>query len=166
MPKVTKNPAGGKRTGQTTIRKAMKQTSPLQQRVENGLGAMKKAHKARIDSALQAKFDDSLDIDEAFREGHEQENRWDYLLGYMQEDKVIALEPHSAKDDEVATVIRKRAAALAQMKDHLEPDARISSWLWVASKDVDFANTEKTRIRLDSNGIRFVGKIVKARHLD
>lgn len=152
--------------GRTTVRKAVKQTSTLQPLIENGLGAMKKAHKHLIDTTLHAEFDDSLDIDDAFREGHEQENRWDYLLGYKKDGTVIALEPHSAKDDEVAAVIRKRSAALEQMKGHLEAHARISTWLWVASKDVKFASTEKTIIRLANNGIRFVGKVVKARHLE
>ena len=154
-----------KANGKTTVRKAIKKDSNLQPRIVDGLGAMKKAHKKLIDTALHTMFDDSLDIDEAFREGHEQENRWDYLLGYASTNTVVALEPHSAKDDEVTTIIRKRSAARTQLEGHLESKAKITRWLWVASNDVDFANTEKTRIRLDNNGILFVGKMVKAKHL-
>ena len=48
---------------------------------------------------------------------------------------------------------------------HLREGARVTKWLWVASGEVHFANTERTRHRLDQNGIEFVGTRVAARHL-
>ena len=154
-----------KKTGKTTIRKAVKQDSMLQARIVNGLGAMKKAHKKLVVSTLHKEFDDSLDIDEAFRKGHEEENRWDYLLGHKSANKLIALEPHSANDGEVSTVINKRTAALDQLREHLSAGRNVAAWLWVASSTVDFARTEKTVIRLADNGITFVGKMVREKHI-
>jgi hypothetical protein len=78
---------------------------------------------------------------------------------------VIAVEPHSAKQDEISTVICKRKAAIEQLKGHLLDGARISKWLWVASGKVHFASTEKARIRLDQNGIAFAGTQVTKKHL-
>lgn len=63
------------------------------------------------------------------------------------------------------TVIPKKHAAERQLRDHLEPDRCVSAWLWVASGMVSLANTEKGRRALDENGIRFVGRMVLAKHL-
>ena len=76
---------------------------------------------------------------------HEQANRWDYLLGHAPSGNVVAVEPHSAKQDEITTLINKRVAAREQMRGHLRDGARVAKWLWVASGKVHFANTEKTR---------------------
>ena len=86
-------------------------------------------------------------------------------LGHAPSSSAIGLEPHSAKTDEIDTVIRKRRAALDQLAAHLKPGALVSDWLWVASGDVHFADTERARRRLDQLGIRFVDKRVLAKHL-
>jgi hypothetical protein len=110
-------------------------------------------------------FDDSLDLDEAMRPGHDQENRWDYLLGHGASREVIGLEPHSARGDQVGTVIGKRKAAMTQLTGHLKTGARVSRWLWVASGRVLFADTERARRRLDQHGIQFVGTRLLQKHL-
>lgn len=77
----------------------------------DGLGAIKVAHRGYFEIAVRPAFADSLDLDEALKQGHEQENRWDYLLGHSPSGDVVAVEPHSAKPDEITTVIKKRSAA-------------------------------------------------------
>jgi hypothetical protein len=133
--------------------------------VQDGLGAVKAPHRDGLDLAVRASFGDSLDLDEALRPGHDQENRWDYLLGHAPSGQVIAVEPHSAKQDEISTVIRKRQAAEVQLREHLADGARVSRWLWVASGKVHFAATEKAMLRLDQAGIEFVGTRILSRHL-
>jgi hypothetical protein len=108
---------------------------------------------------------DSLDLDEALRKGREQVNRWDYLVGHGPSGQVVAVEPHSARDGEIETVIKKRSAAREQLRAHLRDGAVISKWLWVASGTVHFAATERVARRLDQSGITFVGKMVMAKHL-
>lgn len=147
------------------IRSALKEQSSLVPEVRDGLGALKKSDRAFIDGPLHACFKDSLDIDVALRRGHDNENRWDYLLGYEPTAAVFALEPHSAREDQISTVIAKRAATKRHLVCHLKPNARIEAWLWVASGKVHFANTEKARIRLDQNGILFVGTKMLHKHL-
>ncbi len=149
----------------TPVRAALVPASTLHPHVKDGLTAVKAAHKAQCEDAIRAHFVDSIDLDEAMREGREGENRWDYLLGHGPSACVIGLEPHSAKSDEVDTVIRKRRAALDQLRSHLKPAAKIVAWLWVASGDVHFADTERARRRLDQNGIQFVGRRLRAKHL-
>jgi hypothetical protein len=114
---------------------------------------------------IRSAFADSLDLDNALLAGLEQQHRWDYLLGHTNTRKVIGLEPHSAKSDQISTVISKKNAALTQLRPHLQDGARVSAWLWVASGKVHFADTENARRRLDQNGIQFVGTRLLEKHL-
>ena len=149
----------------TPVRVALLVDSPLRFLVVDGLGAVNAAHRDCFEGAIRRDFSDSLDLDEALQEGHEQENRWDYLLGHSPSGELVAVEPHSAKQDEITTVIKKRAAAREQLKSHLRDGVRIVKWLWVASGKVHFADTERVRRLLDQNGIEFVGTKVAGRHL-
>jgi len=121
--------------------------------------------KRKAGTPVRAAFGDSLALDDAMLAGHEQENRWDYLLGHTSSGAVVGLEPHSAKQDQVSTVVNKRKAAKDQLQDHLRPGQTVSRWYWVASGDVFFADTDRVRFQLDQNGIEFVGKRLLLKHL-
>lgn len=149
----------------TPIRLALEPDSDLQGSVQEGLGAVERAHRRCLAVEVRPAFGDSLDLDAAMEAAHPDENRWDYLLGHTSSGQVVALEPHSARTDEISSVIRKRKAAIEQLREHLRPGQRISSWLWVASGKNHFADTEKARRRLDENGITFVARQVLAHHL-
>ena len=118
-----------------------------------------------MNTDFRTAIEDSLDIDAALRPGRDQENRWDYLLGHSATGKVIAVEPHSAKQDQIKKIIDKKEAALDQMRNHLQPTVHIVSWIWVASSNVQFANTDKARLRLAQKGIEFAGKQLTFKHL-
>lgn len=149
----------------TPVRNALRQDSALLSSVADGLGAVETGHRDYFDTAIRKSFGDSLDLDRAMAPGREQENRWDYLVGHSPSGSVIAVEPHSAKQEEITTVIKKRVAAREQIKEHLRDGVQIAKWLWVASGNVHFANTEKVKLRLDQSGIEFVGKKVTSKHL-
>jgi hypothetical protein len=87
------------------------------------------------------------------------------LIGKTPSGDVVAVEPDSAKQDEITTVIKKRSAAREQRKGHLRDGIRIVKWLWVASGKVHFAGTEKVRRLLDQSGIQFVGTRISGKHL-
>jgi hypothetical protein len=133
--------------------------------VEDGIGAVIAAHRHHFDELIRAAFADSLDIDKAFRQGREQENRWDYLLGHRPTGRIVGVEPHSAENSEIATVINKLEAARSQLQEHLRNGAFVSKWLWVASGRVQFAPMEKATLRLAQNGIEFVGRKITSKHL-
>ena len=149
----------------TPIRQSLAVPSPLVRLVKDGLQALKREHRKMIDDAIRSEFVDSLDLDEAVRKGNDQANRWDYLLGHEPSGEIVGLEPHSAKNAEISTVIRKRRAALDQLRGHLRSGAHVTRWYWVASGNVDFMPLEKASLRLDSEGITFIGKTLLARHL-
>lgn len=155
--------AGSKK--KTPIRSSLKPASSLHDMVRDGIKALKKIHRKYLAEEIRNVFSDSLDLDEAMRENHGLENRWDYLLGYTEGAKVVALEPHSAKQDEIRTIIRKKEAAMRQLRGHLKRGNGVALWIWVASGTVHFADTEKARRRLDQNGIQFVGKKVLLKNL-
>jgi len=133
--------------------------------VEDGLQALAKAHRLRLATDVATAIGDSLDIDEAFKPGHEQDNRWDYLLGHTPSGALVAMEPHSARTGEITTVIKKATAARAELRAHLNEGVRVATWLYVASGKNHFADTEKAVLRLSQSGITFVSGDVQARHL-
>jgi hypothetical protein len=149
----------------TPVRAILVPHSRLHQEVADGLGALKKADKKLIEEAIRNQFSDSVDIDAALKAGHDQENRWDYLLGHDPTSLVVALEPHSASTSEVSTVIEKRAKAKEQLRAHLKQGAQIVAWYWVASGKIDFVPHEKQVNRLNQAGINFVGSRLVAKHL-
>ena len=157
--------SAAKKRKATLVRRALVPTSPLLALVQDGIGAVEKSHRDYIDPSLRSEFEDSLEIDASLKKGHEQENRWDYLLGHGPTTSMIALEPHSAKDEEVTTIIKKRRSAREQLQPHLNDGAKIVAWLWVASGKVKFAATEKAQRQLDQHGIKFVGTQLKRKHL-
>lgn len=150
---------------ETPIRSSLESGSSLRNGIEDGIRALQRAHRQYLATDIRESFADSLDLDKAMQEDYDQENRWDYLLGHTQSATVIGLEPHSARHDQITTVIQKRAAARQQLRGHLKDGVRVTVWLWVASGRVHFADTERARRRLDQSGIEFVGKRVLKKHL-
>ena len=149
----------------TPLKRALSKTSTLQQSVCHGLGAMDKAHRKHVDRVIRPDFTDSVDIDASLQAGHEEENRWDYLLGHEPSSSVIGLEPHSAYTGEVATVIAKKKAAREQLRAHLRSGHKVAAWYWVASGRVDFVPHDKVLLRLIQEGITFVGGTLRATNL-
>jgi len=155
--------AAGK--GTTPLRGSLAPRSSLIREVQDGIGAVKGTDCNYFDVEIRSAFGDSLDLDAALLKQHSQKRRWDYLLAHSPSREIIGVEPHSAKEDQISTIIRKREAAKDQLASHLKPGRRVSRWLWVASGRVHFAATEKAKLRLDQNGIQFVGRRVLAKHL-
>lgn len=149
----------------TPIRDALTDSSILQSRVHDGIAAMENSHRVYLAVDIRGGFGDSLDMDTSLQPAHPAENRWDYLLGHTPTRKLIAVEPHSAKEDQVSTIIRKRTAAKQQLVPHLKAGRRVDKWIWVASGSVQFSAFDKQIRRLDENGIEFAGKQVQAKHL-
>ncbi len=158
-------PQKRRQNSQTPVRAALRSDSSLQGNVKDGLGAIKPAHRNYFEVKTRAAFADSVDIDEGLKKGREQENRWDYILGHNSSKILIAVEPHSADNHEIATVIKKRTSAINQLENHLLIGKRVTKWIWVASGKVRLLPFEKAKILLDQNGIEFVGGQIKLKHL-
>ncbi|HEY0481343.1 MAG TPA: hypothetical protein VGD37_27695 [Kofleriaceae bacterium] len=133
--------------------------------IRPGLQAVPNEPRGHIAESIRRDFADSLDLDAASRTRHPGDARWDYLLGHAPSSQVIGVETHSAETSQVTRVIQKRAASLVHLRDQLRAGHRVAAWYWAASGPVDFVPHEKTVIRLNDNGIRFVGGRLEPRHL-
>lgn len=161
-------PSGRKGTlaAHTPVRLGLKEHSALLRQVKDGLGAIERADLDCFNHDIRGLFSDSLDIDEGFKKGGEQDSRWDYLLGHEESNQIIGVEPHSATTNrEIETVIAKRAAAIRQLQGHLRDGVIVSKWLWVASGRVQLLPFDKAKRQLDQNGIEFVGTKIMMKHL-
>jgi hypothetical protein len=141
------------------------EASYLAAEIRPGLQAVPNEPRRHIADSIRRDFADSLDLDAASRIRHPGDARWDYLLGHAPSSQVIGVETHSAETSQVTRVIQKRAASLVHLRDQLRAGHRVAAWYWAASGPVDFVPHEKTVIRLDENGIRFVGGRLEAKHL-
>ncbi|WGG48479.1 hypothetical protein [Rugamonas sp. DEMB1] len=72
----------------TPVRAALNDDSSLLASVKNGLGAVENSHRNYIEEGIKNLFSDSLELDEAMRIGNERDNRWDYLLGHKDTNKI------------------------------------------------------------------------------
>lgn len=153
------------RKASTPVRKGLKTDSVLQNSVENGLGAIESKDKNCFDRSIRTSFLDSLNLDKAMVDQYNQSNRWDYLLGLAQSGKIIGVEPHSGRDDEVAVVIRKKEQALLQIRDHLKNGVKIDKWIWVSSGRSKFPRFDKVTLQLSQKGIKYVGRAIRLEDL-
>lgn len=156
---------GAKVVGETPLRAALQPRSALRSQVRDGTAAVAGQDADYLAKEVRPQFADSLALDEALQKGHEQENRWDYLLGHAATSALVGVEPHSAKTDQISTVIAKKRAAQVQLRPHLQPGKNVRLWLWVSSGRVDFSPFDKAIRRLAEEGIEFAGRQVQAKHL-
>ena len=147
------------------IRKGLRGGSFLLPQVRDGIQALETEPRNQIEANFRTEFSESLDMDEAFRPGHESENRWDYLLGHSPTGNLIAVEPHSAKEEEIGVIIKKKRSCLDQLRPHLKEGVNVRDWIWLASGRVHFLSMDRARLRLDKSGITFVGGTLRRKDL-
>ena len=134
--------------------------SHLQGHVEVGLGAVTRAHHNLIAVQERPRIGDSLDLDSATAQELAESNRWDYVLSVPDAFQLVGLEPHSARDSEIGTVIAKKEAAAQYLREHLAPGIHIARWYWVSGGPARFSIMESARRRLDKHGILFRGRMI------
>lgn len=160
-----KSRSGAKAAGETPLRAALQPESALRSKVCDGIGAVDGKDVDFLAKEVRPEFADSLALDAALLKGHEQENRWDYLLGHAATSALVGVEQHSAKTDQISKVIAKKRAAQQQLRPHLQLGKNVRLWLWVSSGRVDFSPLDKANRRLAEAGIEFAGRQVQAKHL-
>jgi outer membrane protein assembly factor BamE (lipoprotein component of BamABCDE complex) len=116
--------------------------------------------RALIAPAERPKIGDSLDLDAAFKKDFPNANRWDYVFSVATTGKLIALEPHIAKDSEISVLIAKKKHAATQLRAHFQPQYGVSEWLWVSHGRTSFSRMEQATRRLAQAGIRYLGRSV------
>jgi hypothetical protein len=143
------------------LRTALRDGCRLRPSVRNGLGALVQAEIRLIAVDQRPRVEDSLDLDEATREEHPNDHRWDYLLSIRGTHDLVGVEPHSPRDAEIRVVIAKKRNAVDYLRGHLAPNRRVDRWYWVSRGPVLFSATERARRLLDQHGIAFVGRMLR-----
>lgn len=144
-----------------TLRDCLLDTSSLLSDVREGASAIRSSDIKLIAESERDKIADSIDLDSAMREEHPNLHRWDYIASVPVVDKLVAIEPHSATDSEVAVVIAKKKSAQEYLKTHFNKGHKVSNWYWVSHGRVGFSKMDKARRQLDQHGIEFVGHFVR-----
>src|SRR5262245_16344741 len=144
-----------------SLNSALIEESRLREHVHNGCDAIAGVHRGLITDELKQSIVDSIDLDSATYTEYPNANRWDYVLGVRANATLVAVEPHSARDDEIATVIAKKQHSSRILLAHLKREWRVSAWIWVSSGKVKFSKMDPAIRRLNQNGIRFAGRIVR-----
>jgi hypothetical protein len=143
----------------STLRVALKPASLLPA-VQNGMGAFLARDRSLIAATERHKIGDSLDLDEALWQDFPTAHRWDYVFSVPGSAKLMALEPHTAKDSEISVLIAKKRHAATQLRTHLQPKYAISDWLWVSHGRTSFSRMEQATRRLAQAGIKYLGRSV------
>jgi hypothetical protein len=142
------------------LKEALQPMSALLPQVKNGRGAFLSRDRSLIAVSERPKIGDSLDLDEALRKGFPNANRWDYVFSVPGVGKLIALEPHNAKDSEISVLIAKKKHASTQLRLHLRIKYGVSAWLWVSHGRTSFSRMEQAPRRLAQAGIQYLGRLV------
>ena len=149
----------------TPIRAGLRKNSSLLGHVYDGIQALKKSHRGTIEGPVRDIVVDSIDLDSALQESYPNAPRWDYLVGLDDPRHVIAIEPHSARSDQVSVVIEKKKHAMLQLSTHLGAGVSVRAWYWIASGTTQFNALERERLRLVKHGITFVGRALTSKYL-
>jgi predicted PhzF superfamily epimerase YddE/YHI9 len=143
------------------LRAALLETSRLHDLVRTGMAAFARADLGLIAEDQRIRIGDSLDLDAASRVEHPDTNRWDYIVSIPDREELIGIEPHTAKDAEISVVIAKKKHAAQYLRNHLKNGCRIARWFWVSHGTVGFSKMDRARRRLDQNGIKFAGRLLR-----
>jgi hypothetical protein len=136
---------------------AINDTPLLKDHLKNGLRALG-SNSSKVQSTDNSKCEGSVDIDSAVKSTYPNDSRWDYAVGYN--GKTYFIEVHSAKTDEVKSVLKK----LQWLKDFLTKDSpdfdkERKSFHWVASSGNHILPNSSQARQLAKSGIIVVGQL-------
>jgi hypothetical protein len=145
----------------TSLKSALREESTLHAHIRDGIGAFKQRDIKLISEAERSRIKDSLELDAAAKDEYPEANRWDYILSISDLSEIVGIEPHTAKDSEISVVIAKKKHANTYMRHHLQDGHRVARWFWVSHGTVSFSKMDRARRRLDQNGIKFEGRMIR-----
>jgi hypothetical protein len=143
------------------LKKALIENSRLCDLVQEGMGAFAPVDLQLVAEDQRSKIGDSLDLDAASKDEHPNAHRWDYIVSLPDLEEFVGIEPHSAMDSEISVVVAKKKHAIEYLRNHLQDGYRVTKWFWVSHGSVGFSRMDRARRRLDQNGIKFEGRVLR-----
>ncbi len=141
---------------------AVERTDDLAEAYKPGLQALKTVDRRRIQCSNTGDLTGSIALDQALRDSHPSDPRWDYGIGVRKtqnSDRVIWIEVHPASSSHIQDVLDK----LRWLTNWLTSSApRLkkmpAEYVWIATGKVNISPSSPQRKKLAAKGIRFVGK--------
>ncbi len=102
---------------------------PVRSALKPGKRGMKGEHRWQVDCAKPERITASFDLDAAYAKAQPQANRWDYGLGFQEQDgkeTALWIEIHPASPGEVDVVLRKHQWLLNWLKTEARELASLS----------------------------------------
>ncbi|MCT7988121.1 hypothetical protein [Laspinema olomoucense] len=135
-----------------SFQSAIENTPALKAAYKKGLQALG-SNSSKIKPGNSKKCEGSVDIDTTLVASYPNDSRWDYALGY--DGNTYFVEVHSAKTDEVKTVLKK----LAWLKDFLIQEApelnqEPKQFHWIASSSNHILPQSSQSRQLANSGLK------------
>jgi hypothetical protein len=144
-----------------TFKDAVIGTKSLTNAYRPGLQGLREIDRNRIDCKNPRSLRGSNNLDEALKDAHAQEPRWDYGIGVNVNrgtDRAIWIEVHPASHHHVDEVLTKHRwlkgwlASSAPLLNQIDAE-----FVWVASGNVSIPPNSPLRRKLDARGVRLAG---------
>lgn len=148
-----------------TFEDAVGQAEGLEEAWREGLGALRRADKERINAADTRRLAGSVDVDTAFEKKFPEAPRWDYGIGYrpanLKEDVAYWVEIHPASAGDIKQVLAKLAWLKSWLSEHaVELNALRREFIWVSSGKTSFTLTAPQQKRFALFGLRHTGRML------
>lgn len=125
-----------------------------------GLRGVKTSDKKYFQCRNTSNIEGSVDIDSCLASKYPNENRWDYVIGY--DDQNYFIEIHPASTSNISEIIAKKNWLMQWLRNQRSPLLQRSySFHWIATGKVNIRKGSPQMNRLSSSGIKGPKKLCK-----
>ena len=152
-----------------TFKEALEQTPDVQNAWLPGLQALRAEDRPHVETQDTRQLRGSADIDAALLRKEPQANRWDFGIGYQQQDRteevIYWTEMHTASDSEVSVVIKKAQWLVKWLKSSAPKlKAFENDIIWVSSGATSLTLSNPKQKQMALVGLRHVGSKLRIKN--
>jgi hypothetical protein len=149
-----------------SFKAAIEKTPNLEKAHQMGLQALRAEDRRHIDAEDTRHLTGSVYVDAALQKADPHGNRWDYAIGYQHanraEEVIYWVEPHTASDAQVKTVIKKAQWLLTWLKGAGKLlDAFEREIVWVSSGATSFTLSAPQNKQMALVGLQHRGSVLR-----
>jgi hypothetical protein len=149
-----------------TFRDAVDQTSDLRAAWQEGLGALRRVDRNRVDAEDTRGIRGSVDVEQCLEPKYRGERQWDYAVGVrprdLTEEVIYWIEVHPANDKEVKVVLEKLAFLQKWLRENGKTlDGMRRAFIWVSSGKTSFTLTAPQQKQFALRGLQHTGRFFR-----
>jgi hypothetical protein len=145
-----------------TFKDAVIGTEGLASAYRPGLQGLREVDRNRITCKNPRSLTGSVDLDEALKESHPHDNRWDYGVGIAidkKTDDVIWIEVHPASSHHIEEVLKKHRWLLGWLASSAPLLGQMNAkFVWIATGKVSIPQGSPQRRRIGELDIHLAGQ--------